>query len=691
MLVLGLSGSFSREDVDLTPDMSEGLFHDAAACLIKDGALLAAVEEERFNRIKKTSKFPVNAIRACLNVANVSPSEIHAVGHYFQENTIDHVLSDHYIRSNHLPLRYSRELITDHLRNEFDLDLPGDRLVYAEHHVTHALSCFVRSGMKEALVVVMDGRGEDHSTTIYRGNQGRLERLATYDIGKSLGQFYLTAIRLLGYGLGDEYKIMGLAPYGNADKYRDLFDSMYFLRDKGDYLLRPVTAVFSRTILPPRRKGQEFTQQHIDFAAGVQQTLENIALHVLGYWAKHTGLPNLCFVGGVAHNSTLNGRILQSGRFREVFIHPASHDGGSAEGAALAAAYHMGAPSFRQPRMRSACVGPDLGTTAEIEKELAAWTELIEWERPADIVECAAGLLAEGAVLGWAYGPSEYGPRALGNRSILADARPSENKQRINSMIKKRESYRPFAPVVTASAAADYFDLPDTVANYDFMSFCVNVREHRRAELGAVTHIDGSARVQVIDPVSNERFHRLVERFGELTGTPVLLNTSFNNNAEPIVQTAQDALTCFLTTELDFLVIEDFLIRRRPGRELALDDMVLEFRPVTRLVKSNRLTLAGVREVILEIYLDHPKGSHAEVSPAAYALLDAADGVQTIESLADAVSGLTTEVRRELHALWEQRFFALRPGASPRPVRRPAADLRPAIHESHVQLRCHST
>jgi predicted NodU family carbamoyl transferase len=667
MLVLGLSGSFSREDVDLLPDMSDGLFHDAAACLIKDGVPLAAVEEERFNRIKKTSKFPVNAIRACLDVANVSPSEIHAVGHYFQENIIDDLLNEHYIRSNDIPLRYSRDLITEPLSSEFDLDLPDDRLVYAEHHVTHALSCFVRSGMKEALVVVMDGRGEEHSATIYRGIQGRLEVLATYDIGKSLGHFYLAATRLLGYGFGDEYKIMGLAPYGNPDTYRDLFDSMYFLRNNGDYLLRPVTRVFPRTVLSPRRKGQEFTQQHIDFAAGVQQTLENIVLHVLGYWAKHTGLPNLCFVGGVAHNSTLNGRILQTGRFREVFIHPASHDGGSAEGAALAAAYHMGAASFRQPRLRSACLGPDLGTTAEIEKELDAWTELIEWELSANIVECAAGLLAEGAVLGWACGPSEYGPRALGNRSILADARPSENKQRINSMIKKRESYRPFAPVVTASAAADYFDLPETLANYDFMSFCVNVREHRRAELGAVTHIDGSARVQIIDPVSNERFHNLVRRFGELTGTPVLLNTSFNNNAEPIIQTVQDALTCFLTTELDFLVIEDFLIRRRSGHELALDDMIVKFRPVTRLVKRNRQTLAGVREVTLEIYLDHPKGSHAEVSPAAYALLEAADGVQTIESLADAVGGLTTEVRRELFALWQQRFFALRPRASSRP------------------------
>jgi predicted NodU family carbamoyl transferase len=660
MLVLGLSGSFSCEDVDLTPDTDERFYHDAAACLIRDGSLLSAVEEERLNRIKKTSKFPVNAIRACLDIANVKPSEIDAVGHYFQEQLTDLWLNDNYIKNNHLPLRYSRELITDHLRGEFDLDIPGDRLRYVEHHVTHALSCYLRSGMKEALVVVMDGRGEHHSTTIYHGKDGRLESLATYGIAKSLGHFYADAIRWLGYGLGDEYKIMGLAPYGNANTYRDLFDSLYSLRGHGDYVLRPVATALPLGVFAPRRKGQEFTQEHMDFAAAVQQTLEDIALHVLGYWARHTGLSNLCFVGGVAHNSTLNGLILRSGKFREVFIHPASHDGGAAEGAALAAAYQMGAPSFRQPRMRSASVGPGLGTSAEIEKELSAWHELIEYERPADIVECAAQLLAGGAVLGWAYGQSEFGPRALGNRSILADARPSENKERINSMVKKRESYRPFAPVVTAAAAAEYFELPPTSANYDFMSFVVNVRAHRKAELGAVTHIDGSARVQVVDPTSNERFHGLVQRFGEITGTPVLLNTSFNNNAEPIVQSVQDALTCFLTTELDFLVVEDFLIRRRQDR-LAFDSMVLQFRPATRLVKRNRLTLTGAREVICEIYLDHPRGSRAEVSPAVYALLDAVDGVRTIESLAEAVGGLGAETRRDLYNLWQQRFFVLRP------------------------------
>ena len=661
MLVLGLSGNLSREDVDLTPDIDERFFHDSAACLIKDGTLLAAAEEERFNRIKKTTKFPINAIRACLESTNVKLPEVDAIGHYFQEQYMDNWLNNTYIKNNNLPLHYSRELVTDHLKNGFDFDISGDRLLYTEHHVTHALSCFVRSGMKEALVVVMDGCGEQHSATIYHGTPGRLEKLATHDIGKSLGFFYFEATRMLGYGLGDEYKVMGLAPYGNPDTYRHLFDSLYSLRDDGDYMLRPVGSAFTLTVFPPRRKGQEFNQQHMDFAAGIQQTLEVIAMHVLDYWAESTGLPNLCFVGGVAHNSTLNGQIIRSGKFREVFIHPASHDGGSAEGAALAAAYKMGAPPFQQPRMRSASVGPGLGTAAEIEKELSAWNSLIEYERPTDIVESAARSLAEGSVLGWAYGPSEYGPRALGNRSILADARPSENKQRINSMIKKRESYRPFAPVVTAAAAADYFDLPKTLANYDFMSFVVNVREDRKAELGAVTHVDGSARLQVIHPMSNERFHRLVQRFGELTGTPVLLNTSFNNNAEPIVQSVQDALTCFLTTELDFLVVEDFLIRRRPGHSLAFDSMVLQFRPVTRLARCSRQTLNGAREVIYEIYLDHAKGSHAEMSPATFALLDAVDGVRTIESLAEASGGLSAETRRELYNLWQQRFFALRP------------------------------
>jgi predicted NodU family carbamoyl transferase len=661
MLVLGLTGSLLPEDSDLVPYLPNYLLHDSAACLISDGVPLAAVEEERFNRIKKTESFPVNAIRACLDISGLSPSQIDAVGYYYQEGTVNRFLEGMYVRHGEQPIRHAHELMMDHLNGHFGLDLPYDRFLYAEHHVAHAASCFTRSGMEEALVIVMDGAGDRESTTVFRGRCGQLESLATYNIGKSLGLFYLNALSLLAYGLGDEYKVMGLAPYGNPERYRDIFNRLHVLTDRGDYALRMPVEEFLERGFKPRLKGQEFAQEHIDFAAGLQHTLENIAMHILTYWAQNTGLVKLCFVGGVAHNGSLNGLILRSGLFREVFIHPASHDAGAAEGAALAAAHQLGALPFRQPRLRSASLGPCFGTAAEIEKELAGWDELIEYERPADIVESAAELLADGAVLGWVHGRSEYGPRALGNRSILADARPSDNKQKINSMVKKRESYRPFAPVVTPEAAATYFDLPETRANYDFMSFVVNVREDRRAELGAVTHVDGSARLQVIDPASNQRFYRLVRRFGELTGIPVLLNTSFNNNAEPIVQSVHDALTCFLTTELDVLVVEDFLIRRRQGRSLAFDSMILTFRPVTRLAKRSRMTPVGTQEVVYEIYLDYPRGPRAEISAASFALLEAADGVQCLDSLAHAAGGLSTEVRRELYGLWQQRFFVLRP------------------------------
>lgn len=669
MLILGVNGNFSAEDVDLVPGMPDYYFHDASACLIKDGVLVAAVEEERLNRIKKTTKFPINAIRACLDKARVSPSDIDGVGYYFREDFADHALNQWYIENPRVEIRYSRQIITERLREAFGWELPGDRLVYTPHHVSHALSSVARSGMTEALVLVLDARGEEHSGTVFRADHGRLETLATYSVSKSLGTFYESAIQLIGYRFGDEYKVMGLAPYGDPGTYRELFDSLYHLGENGDYELNPaapeinlVGPAFFAEGFPPRRKGEELTRRHMDFAAGLQEMLERIVLHVLSHWGGSTGLSKLCFTGGVAHNSSLNGVILRSGLFEEVFVHPSSHDAGAAEGAAISAAYRLGAAPYNLPRLRSASLGPSLGEAAQIKETLESWRALIDFEYAADVVESAAGLLAAGAVLGWAQGESEFGPRALGNRSIVADARPSENRRKINAMVKKRESFRPFAPVVTPEAAHDYFDLPKTSADYDFMSFVVDVRESRREELGAVTHVDGTARLQIVDPATNERFHRLIERFGELTGTPVLLNTSFNNNAEPIVQTVEDVLTCFLTTGLDALVIEDFLIRRRSERPLAFDDFVLRFRPVTRLARSFRLTADGEREVVREIYLDYSTGPRAEISPEVHALLEAVDGSSTVSSLASRAGViLNDDVRTEIHALWQTRFFALGP------------------------------
>jgi predicted NodU family carbamoyl transferase len=669
MLVLGVSGGFAGQDAGFSPDVIEAHYHDAAACLIRDGELVMAVEEERLSRVKKTTLFPTNAVRTCIDTAGVSPAELDAVAFFMTEPATDILLKLLSQSDTAVPIYSSRDLLNYRLHESLGIELPDDHLLYIPHHHSHAMSCFVRSGMKDALVVVMDGWGDSLSMSVFHGSSGRfrgersqLETLAVHDSSKSLATFYLEKIALLGYVLGDEYKVMGLAPYGNPDTYRDIFDGMLKLKDQGDFDLHLGNWPFVLKGFTPRRRGQEFIQEHMDLAAGLQQTLEKAVLHVLSHWAEQTGLTNLCFVGGVAQNSSLNGLITRSGKFKKVFIHPASHDGGTAEGAALTAALQLGAAPYSQPQLRCASVGPGLGTAAEIEKELGLWSDLIEYEQPADIVESTAALLAEGAVLGWAHGRSEYGPRALGNRSILADARPSENKERINSMVKKREAYRPFAPVVTAAAAETYFDIPETAANFDFMSFVVSVREDKRAELGAVTHVDGTARVQILDPRSNERFYKLVHRFGELTGVPVLLNTSFNNNAEPIVQSVHDAVTCFLTTELDYLVVEDFLIRRRPvDRTRAFDGLVLQFRPFTHLAKRVRVTPTGERQEIYGIYLQYRDGPDDEISAEAFALLEAADGVRTLESIAETTGGLSDELRGELYTLWQGRYFVLRP------------------------------
>ncbi|HKS47073.1 MAG TPA: carbamoyltransferase C-terminal domain-containing protein [Amycolatopsis sp.] len=668
VLVLGLNGNFSTGDSDLVPLMSEFFFHDASASLVRDGELVAAVEEERLNRIKKTTKFPVNAIRACLDVAGVTPGEIDAVGYYFREKHMDSVLNHLYTEHQRVPVRYSRELIKQRLAEEFGWDLPDEKLVYASHHDAHAMSTYMHSGMREALVVVLDGRGEENSGTVYRAEDGRLEKLADYGVMQSLGVLYLNATQLLGYGFGDEYKVMGLAPYGDPATYRDVFAQLFALRDKGQYDLYPnltvpnlVSPLFLDHGFLPRRKGEPFTQRHKDFAAGLQEMIETITMHVFGYWADFTGLKRLCFGGGVAHNSSLNGVLLGSGLFGEVFIHPASHDAGAGEGAAWVAMSELGHTAAPGERLRSASLGPALGSAEQVADRLAAWSSVVEIERQDDVVDAAARLLADGSVLGWAQGRSEFGPRALGNRSIIADARPAENQTRINAMVKKRESFRPFAPVVTAEDAKTYFDLSETTAAYEFMSFVVPVRDEYRKALGAVTHVDGTARVQLVDPLSNARFHSLVARFGELSGTPVLLNTSFNNNAEPIVQSVDDVVASFLTTDLDFLVVEDFLVRRRGGSRPDFDALVLGFRPVTRLAERIGDGSAGAVGVSREIYLDYSGGPSAKISEPLHELLGKADGTSTVGALAESVGGVPDSVRDELYDLWQQRLVNLTP------------------------------
>ncbi|MBW4721746.1 carbamoyltransferase family protein [Saccharothrix obliqua] len=655
MLTLGISGHF-----DLVPDLYRSYMHDAAACLVRDGELVAAVEEERFNRIKKTNRFPSGAIQACLDLAGARTSDVDAIGYYFNHRFTDLGLANFHADVPAQPVRFAREVLHGLLKDRFDWDLPDDRLLFTQHHVAHAWSSYARSGFSDALVVVLDGRGEVVSGTVYQGRDAELHELHTYSVPQSLGLLYQNAIGQVGYGFGDEYKVMGLAPYGNPETYREHFARLYALLDDGEYRLTPSIPDFNPTLWPfqeigftPRRAGEEPTQQHKDFAAALQEMLETLAMHVFTHWAHKTGARALCFTGGVAHNSSLNGLILRSGLFEKVFVHPSSHDAGAAEGAAIHAARVLGDRRTRHTRLTTASLGPTPGTPAEVTRDLAAWSGLLDVHRPTDVVAATAELLAEGKVVGWAHGRAEFGPRALGNRSILADPRPVENRDRINAMVKKREGFRPFAPAVAAEAADTYFDLTPTAADHAFMGFVVHVREAHRATLGAVTHVDGTARVQVVSADANPRFHALINRFGELTGVPVLLNTSFNNNAEPIVQTVHDAITTFLTTEIDVLVVEDHLITRRAPTTELLDDLVPKLRPDTRLTQHWQVGEPPVGEISLA----HSAGPRATLTPEVFDLLSKADG----ETPLSALGPLTPLTRSTLYTLWQQRFFTLSP------------------------------
>jgi predicted NodU family carbamoyl transferase len=663
MLILGVNGNFSAGDEEFAR-VEEYSFHDSSASLVRDGVLVAAVEEERLNRVKQTTKFPAHAVRACLRKANVTPGEIDAVGFYVTEDFADSTLNELYMRNPRVPARYSRELIKERFVLDLGWPLSDDKLKFFNHHYCHALSTYTHSGFDDALVVIADGRGDWESTSVYKAVGGKLEVLAQVPAMFSLGLLYSLATWRLGYGVGDEYKVMGLAPYGDPSVLRAQFESLYGLLPEGQFYFnfRPagyhfMQDHFADPAMALRRKGEDFTQDHKNFAASLQETLEKMLTHVLTHWVQETGLRKLAFGGGVAHNCSFNGNLLRSGLFDEVFIHPASHDAGAGEGAALAAQEQLTGALPTPIRLRRADLGPDVGSPAEIEAALKAWSGLVEFEAHDDVSRWTAERLAEGAVLGWVQGSSEFGPRSLGHRSILADPRPKENQTRINAIVKKRESYRPFAPSVTAAAAATYFEIPESAGNFDFMSFALKVRPERRAELGAVTHVDGTARVQVVEPAANPRFHALIEEFGRATGTPVVLNTSFNNNAEPIVQTVDDAVTTFLTTDLDYLVIGDYVVRPGLDREAALSELVFRFRPVTRLRTTTR-TRDDRPETVHQVYLDYPGGPELTVRPDTYDLVRRLDGTTRIGELAGP---LAPEVAAELHELWNLRYFTVSP------------------------------
>ncbi|MER8957277.1 carbamoyltransferase [Mesorhizobium sp. M0833] len=671
MLCLGISGGLDQVHENRF-ELRNAFMHDGAAVLVRDGRVIAAVEEERLNRMKHSNKLPIRSIQYCLSAAGVQLNDIDRVALYASEPYANAMLEG--MSASHpdilsIPLD-AKTLVQDLLTREFGTKLDSSRISFVSHHQAHAVSTFAMSGFEQSLILAIDGSGDFLSGLLAVGSGTEITQLEAFPENNSLGLFYLETIRYLGYGLFDEYKVMGLAPYGDPAPYRELFEQFYELSANGGgyrvHLDRIGPALLRN--IEVRRKGMPFTQQHRDVSASLQEALERIVFHILRHHREATGMKRLCLAGGVAHNCTMNGKLLYSGLFEDIFVQPASHDAGCALGAALIVSNEMGRPAPCE-RLQEVYWGPDLGSERAVQQELNAWAGHLEVERSDDVASSAADWIANGAVIGWVQGRSEFGPRALGNRSILADPRPAANKDRINAMVKKREGYRPFAPSVLEEDASEFFDLPDGRHEFPFMNFVVRVRDSKRALLGAITHVDGTARLQTVSRNANPAYWEVINAFKKRTGTPILLNTSFNNNAEPIVDSVADAIATFLTTELDGLVVGPFLVKKRAATLQDWTALAVSLPPYVSLHQTRAYKAPDRRETHCEISTTHFSSDSVRISHDLFNLLMRIEGEAMLGDLLNTIApdqAKRDAVMEGLRRLWEQRLVRLHPSQAAR-------------------------
>ncbi len=559
-------------------------YHDSAAALLRDGELVAAAHEERFSRKRHDAGIPVRATRYCLEEAGLSMEDVDHVVFYDKPLIkFERILTTYlatFPRSlpsftKAIPIWLKEKLLVPKaLERAFDWH--GD-VLFAEHHQSHAASAFLASPYEEAAILTLDGVGEWATTTQGVGRGNHFELTDEIRFPHSLGLLYSAFTYYLGFKVNSaEYKVMGAAPYGEPRHVDTIFEHLVDLREDGsfkmdmryfayDYGLTMTNKRFEKLFGQPRREPEsEMETFHWDMAASVQKVTEEIVLRIVRNLHARTGLKNLCMAGGVALNCVANGRIVREGPFENLWVQPAAGDAGGALGAALFA-HHCVMDQPRKFAMEHAFWGPSYGDDAIrrfLDDRGAVYTQLA----PDQLAGETARLLADQAVVGWFQGRLEWGPRSLGSRSILADARNEENWKRVNLKIKFRESFRPFAPAVLAEKASDWFEI-DRESPY--MLLVCQVRPDRKVP--AVTHVDGSARLQTVSREQHPVFHELLERFDERTGCPVLINTSFNVRGEPIVCTPEDAYLCFMRTQMDVLVLGNHVLHKKDQPELVED------------------------------------------------------------------------------------------------------------------------
>lgn len=565
---------------------------DSSAAIFVDGKMIAAIEEERFRRVKHWAGFPTEAIAFCLQEAGVSYADVDyfAIGRDPKAKLFSKLK---YLAANPSG---SLTVIRDRLNNskkvasiEKELSLLSalpeasfaGKVKNIEHHRSHLASAFFASPFEEAACLSIDGSGDFSTTMTATGRGNGITVLQSVDFPHSIGIFYTAFTQLLGFPhYGDEYKVMGMAPYGQP-KYLNLLHDVVKLTDDGlftldlDYFRKGTSGVISYgddhiPVVAPmfselmaekfgkqRAKDELLSQHHMDLAASVQRMTEEVLFHLLNYLHRTTGLNRVCIAGGVAQNSVANGKITRNTGFREVYIPSAGHDAGISMGAALYVQHQL----FIMPRQEpiySAYTGSRYTNdeiAAVLQEKGITFTQMEDAQLYDKVTECLIG----GGVVGWMSGRAEFGPRALGGRSIIADPRRSDAKALLNGKIKRRESFRPFAPSILKEHVADYFELDEPVP---FMEKVFPIRKEKQEIIPAVTHVDGTGRLQTVDRLVSPRYYALIEAFYHKTGVPILLNTSFNEN-EPIVNQPVEAIDCYLRTQMDMLVMENIVVSRK--------------------------------------------------------------------------------------------------------------------------------
>ena len=582
-------------------------YHDSAAAVICNGEIIAAAQEERFTRKKADASFPINAINFCLSYANIEINEIDEVVFYDKPILkFDRILAS-YLHTAPLGIRSFFKAIPLWLReklwveDQIKKDLKYDKdILFTQHHQSHAASAFYPSPFNEAAILTVDGAGEWTTTAISYGNGNKLDILETLEFPHSLGLLYSAFTYYCGFKINSgEYKLMGLAPYGKPIYKKKILDNLVSINSDGsislnlkffDYIggLKMINGKFCKLFgMPPRRPEEQLTQFYMDIAASIQEITNEIIVAMAKHAKELTGSKNLCLAGGVALNCTANYVLAKENIFENIFVQPAAGDAGGALGAALYVYYAL-LDNVRNVQRNGDIpqpigLGPSF-TNEEIETLLQNHGLIYKKMSDEDLYKYCANALNEQQIIGWFQGRMEFGPRALGYRSIIADPRSADMQKKMNLKIKFRESFRPFAPAVMEEFADEYFENPASsqllayymlttasvaqkhlknVETFNTVENKISLLGMNRSTINAVTHLDGSARVQVVREKDNSKFYKLLQEFHAETGMPMVVNTSFNVRGEPIVCTPEDALYCFFASNIDLLVLENFVLEKK--------------------------------------------------------------------------------------------------------------------------------